>query len=308
MPLNPELTKTLLKNKKERLAYLCLLLDVIGVGRYAQGKNAKTALAELEQLVYLVPEAAAETMEILISCLVYSVRCEENTARASRVLQNYQKDPTNSLELLDQEIFRQYRGAKALAALHTISEDLQYCFSEVTKKILNAMPDEDICIVLLSEQTPPWLCKVILAHKKFLDIIGYNICVPYYYPLPDNFREKDFYAAEEQSLAEIDRIFATAEQAVDWFYHCDPKYLPPAIDRCPLGVQHFTVNKMVKILKKWPPDKLLALIAADFFPAWIRKAAEKCFAEYQEQQSAPVSSRLQKARRRARRKKRAERG
>ncbi|MDR1997031.1 MAG: hypothetical protein LBQ83_01730 [Candidatus Margulisbacteria bacterium] len=137
---------------------------------------------------------------------------------------------------------------------------------------------EELAIVLLAEETPGWLRKIILCDKRMVDIICNAVYMPYFGTPYHSYSSEKYFADEQAGTAEMDRVYAQAQKAVEWAAGCPPEYLPVKIDPYPADMQDCAVVRLGKELDKLPADRVLTVISLDILPAWVRRAAELSFA------------------------------
>jgi hypothetical protein len=280
-------------SKTDLTARLRKLLDTVSCyGLNVSAAAYGQALDELE-ILSLRPETAREILDTLLAGLLFTVRCDADRQASGELFKNTQeKDRDKAWQDLCELAFR-CRMPRALSRLENIPELLRERLQKAAPASLAGFSVEELLIILLSGETPGWLCKTLLAETPVLELLGRAAYVPYFY-LTRPARKYN----EKQKTAEMTRVYAQAEKILQWFQNCPPEYLPPAIDNYPLEMQDWAARRLAKNLAGWQMDKILGLLGAEYLPAWLRQAAEIAFAG-----RAPLVARARSARAKRRRKK-----
>jgi hypothetical protein len=270
------------------------LLDAIGGVPFGITKAGQAAaLTELTGLVWR-PGLNVAALDMLISGLLFSVRSMQDSNLIPQVIQQVKaaKNPA-SLEDIDAAAFFPQRARRVLKKLDNIPEDLLFPLLKAAPEVLAGLSLEELIIVLLSGETPGWLCKTILVDKRLLNILDQTVYVPY-----GLLTDVTNGLSDEQKTAELNRTLEQTRKVLEWVNKCPAEYLPVSIDPCPQDEQEYAVCWLGRELRKFPPDKLLTLISLDTLPAWFRKAAEKCFQELTKSAAANSPERPKRHRRR----------
>lgn len=247
-------------------------------------------MRELEVLACR-PETAREIMDTLISGLLFSVRCDTDRRFSASIFKNARAGGPDNPGL-DELAFRCCMP-RVLSGLDDITETLRQDLQKAARAVGQKLPAEELLIVLLSPQSPGWLCKALLAAAPIRDLLGRGACAPYFCLAGEEYNP----AGEKQKIAEMQRVYAQAEKVLRWFQKCPPEYLPPALDNYPPEMQDCAARRLAKTLTNWPMDKILGLISAEYLPAWLRRAAEIAFSGRAPLLAAARAARVRRKRR-----------